>query len=252
MPIIQYTELIDRAAAAADMTDNYITQNQLLYWLNKENLALATLIARSGWVENIQSFTITPTGAEVGKFILNFPLIPLAIVSVHEVAPNTQSVRALKHQNPVEFLRQIPGSTVNPFGHSKEYRVIWDQTNDQLYLNFYPEPAAGISTYLVQYIPAPLKVVTNVTDATRQATSVVYPLGWEEHIVLGMAREALDKEESDTSRVVKKIDEMDRRIEEHCYGRVLSSVPTIRNSDSDERGWQDKMIYPPPLQYFWI
>ena len=234
------------------MHDAFVSTTQWYYWLNKENLALASLIARAGWVDNIKSLTITPNGTESGQFVISTPLIPLAIVSVHEVAPNTQSLRTLKHQNPVEFLRQLPGSTINQFGRSNEYRVVWDQDSDDLYLNFYPEPTPGIATFMVQYIPAPKKVVTSVSDATKEALTVIYPLGWEERIVLGMAREALDKEETDTARIEKKIGQIEQRIEEHCYAKVLSSVPTIRNSDADERGWKDKMIYPPPMQYFWI
>ncbi len=233
------------------MHDGFISPVQWYYWMNKENYALALFIARAGWVENIQTLTITPTGTENGKFILNLPNIPLAIVAIHEVGTNLQGVRLLKNSNAVEFLRQLPGSTVNPFGHSKEYRVIWDQDNDQYFINFFPEPSLS-TQYMVSYIPAPKKLVQTVNDATKEALSVTYPLGWEERVVLGMAREALDKEESDTVRIEKKLKDMESRIEEFCWSRILSAVPTIRNSDQDERGWSDKGIYPPVLQYFWF
>lgn len=82
------------------------------------------------------------------------------------------------------------------------------------------------------------------------ATSVSYPMGWEERIVLGMARRALIKEESDTRAIDSEIALWESRIEEACWGRVLADTPSVRNSDQLIYGWRDRHEIPP--YGYWI
>src|SRR5512139_1488436 len=92
-------QLIDRAAAIADMHDSFVTPAQWLAWYNTEARALELFIARSGWVINLASsvdagasYTATITGA------------PLAILGVYEVRDGRY--RPLKFQNQVDFTRK--------------------------------------------------------------------------------------------------------------------------------------------------
>jgi hypothetical protein len=56
-------------------------------------------------------------------------------------------------------------------------------------------------------------------------------MGWEEYIVLYMARKALEKEESDSGPIQRQMAEMRAEIEEAAWTHVMSEVPAVRNSD---------------------
>ncbi len=84
------------------------------------------------------------------------------------------------------------------------------------------------------------------------ALSVAYPMGWEERIVLGMARRALIKEESSTSAIDSEIALWESRIEEACWSRVLSEAPSVRNTDYRHYGWSDRYVLPPYTSWTWI
>lgn len=228
-------ELVDRAAAAADMHDNFITPAQWMHWASQENLALALFLARSGWTQNVKTTTITVTGAEAGAFPLGgtAPFLKvLAIVAVHQVRDTL--VRPIHLVNSVDFLRQTPGAN-RYTGDPVEYRATWDQDSDSVVLNFFPEPPAG-TVIQVSYVPEPLRL-TLETPPSGYASSVKYPMGWDERIVLGMARRALDKEESDSTVIQRQMRELDVVIEEAVWDRILAGNKTVRNRDHDMRGW---------------
>lgn len=235
------TTLIDRAAAVADISDNFVTRAQWTHWANAENLALALFLARAGWTLNVVTTTITVAGTESGAFTLNptSSVNPLAIVAVHHLRDGY--LRPLQLGHPIDFLRQTPGAG-RITGDPSEYRVIWNATTDNLVLNFHPEPSTG-TTIVVSYIAHP----ASITDSV----GVSYPMGWEERIVLGMARRALLKEESDDTQVRRLMSEMDQQIEEAVWNRVLAESPTIRNVDGDRRGWSKYVTYPAPSMWWW-
>lgn len=239
-------EIYNRAAAAADMHDSFVTPAQFNHWATQENLALALFLARSGWTNNVNTMTITVDGTEAGAYTLT-SIDPLAIVAVHHVR-GTQC-RQIRLNNAVDYLRQTPGSSVAT-GDPAEYRVIWDQTNDCYSLGFYPEPTAGM-TIVVSYIPEPARLTLDTSPAAGYANSVNYPMGWEERVVLGCARRAMEKEESDSSGLMRQIAECDQRVEQACWDRVLTEHPVIRNLDHSHRGWTDRMSYPSPLSWWW-
>lgn len=245
MAITTTQELYDRVAAAADMPDSFVTPAQFSYWATQENLALATFIARSGWTQDIRTQTIVVNGTENNAYPLTVP--PLAIVAIHQV--RDRRVRPIHVNNAIDFLREVPGTPITT-GNPTEYRALWDQLNDRVVLNFYPQPSTGM-VLLVSYIPEPSKLSLTAGDPPDSATFVSYPMGWEERIVLGVARRALAKEESDETSILKQIAETERYIEECVFDRVLSENPTIRNLDADRRGWRDKVLYPPPAMYWW-
>jgi hypothetical protein len=172
----------------------------------------------------------------------------MAIIGVWEV--NTSGMtRRLKRSDEISFLRQVPGSTNLPTGHSQEYRIFYSQGFNSLNLNFYPEPSVG-ETYMFSYIQAPLKLAVNILT-TDQEDYVTYPMGWEERIVLGMAKRALIREESDTTAIEREIAEIDRRIEEHIWDTQLAETAVIRNVDRETYGWNQKIIFPQPTYWWW-
>ncbi len=238
-------ELYNRAAAAADMHDTFVTPAQAMFWASQENLNLALFIARSGWVQNVLTETITVDGTEDGVFPLTAD--PLAIVCVHQ--SDSTGYRALRYNNYVDFRRQAPGSSLVT-GDPVEFMVRWDQDSDAMVFGFYPEPPSG-TVLIVSYIPEPDRLTLDSAPAAGYANSVNYPMGWEERVVLGMARRALEKEESDSTALIRQMRECDSAIESACWDRALADSPTIRNVD--RRSVFGRTIsYPPATQWVFI
>lgn len=226
------------------MHDGPFTPTQWMYWATQENIALSIFLARNGWTKNVKTTTITVTGSEAGVFVL--PVNPLAIVAIHQVGP-TGYVRRLRVNNAVDFLHQTVSSTAST-GDPVEFRVIWDQDNDQYQANFFPQPKAGMQ-FLVSYIPHPLALVIGSPGAG-QANSVKYPLGFEEYIVLRMGIRAKKTEESDPSDLQADFRECVSVIEQAVWDAVFADAK-VRNVDRVERGWTEHIIFPPHTEWWY-
>jgi hypothetical protein len=247
VPSTTVSKLVDRAKATADMRDNFVTPEQWTTWATQERLALDLFLARSGWTLPLSDFNITVTGSENGVYNVNPTGGVLAIVAVYEYNAAGR-IRMLQHADSVGFLHQVPGASGTPKGSSILFRANW--SGDNLTLNLYPEPTPG-DTYRVTYIAHPKALVLSAPGAWEE-TSVSYPMGWEERIVLGMARRALIKEESDTGAIDQEIALWESRIEEACWNRVLTSSPSIRNTDRMTYGWTDRLSLPPFSFWVWV
>lgn len=237
MPTTQTQVLIDRARAASDMHDNFVTDAEWVYWATQERMALDLFLARSGWAIDFTTLPYTVTGLEAGVFDFGLTSV-MAIVGIWE--SSSQGVRRLKYEDSVNFYRQTDGASPHT-GHPSSYRV--RARNDGLLVNFWPTPTTG-STLVVVYMAHP--------QAITLVGSVSYPMGWEERIVLGMARRALEKEESDSTPILRQIREMDSQIEQLCWNRVMSESPSIRNVDLDTYGWTDRFHFPPWQSWAWL
>lgn len=246
MPTTTVTKLIARAKATSDMRDNFVTPTQWEDWATQERMSLDLFLSRSGWTLPLADFNITVTGSEAGVFTVNPSGGVMVVVCVYQY-DSTGRIRMLRHQDSIGFLHQAPGGSVGNAGHSASYRFNW--TGDNLSMNMFPEPSAG-ETYRVVYIAHPKALA--LTAGTWIETSVSYPMGWEERIVLGMARRALMKEESDTKAVDQEIGVWDQRIEEACWSRTLASSPSVRNVDQMQYGWADRYSIPPYTEWAWV
>ena len=223
------------------MHDGFMTPAQAMYWASQEHLSLSLFLARSGWTQNVSTQTITVDGTEDGAFELT--AAPLAVVAVHQL--RSGRYRPVAYNNYVDFQRQPAGGQVT--GDPTEWHLVWDASEDTHLLHFYPEPPSG-TVLVVSYIAEPDRLTLDDAPAEGYANSVNYPMGWEERIVLGMARRALAKEESDTSDIRAQISECDQRIEEACWNRVLAESPTVRNVDPGRQ----YRTYPPPTQWVFV
>jgi hypothetical protein len=150
--------------------------------------------------------------------------------------------RALQYQAPVDFTRQDNASPADT-GDAHYYTILTDPASDNLAVHLYPKPSTG--TYRCLYM-AGATPVTALTDSVR------WPMGFEERLVLGMARRALMKENSDTRQVETLMVEQDRIIEEFCWSRNIAEAPTVRNVDRTRRGWQSYMMYGPYESWYWL
>lgn len=247
MPTTTVSTLIDRARATADVRDNFVTPTQWVAWATQERLALDLFLARSGWTLPLSDFNITVTGSEAGSFSVNPTGGVMAIVCVYEYDAAGR-IRMLRYEDAVTFLRRAPGYTGSPSGNSRCFRTQW--SGDNLTLNMYPEPTSG-ETYRVVYIAHPKALVVSGASGWQEA-SISYPMGWEERIVLGMARRALIKEESSTQAVDSEIALWEQRIEEACWNRVLSEAPSIRNTDARNYGWSERLSIPDYGHWIWV
>lgn len=249
MATVTTQELVDRARAIADIRDNFVTNSEWMYWANQERKALEYLLARSGWTQNTTTQPITITGA--GHYDLSTP--PLAVLGVWE--SSSQGYRRLTHNNAVEFKRQAAGSTLNT-GPALEYSFTITHTEDSIvdkyYIDFYPEPTNTANSYLIMKINQPAKLVLPETGVAGEVPRVVYPMGWEEYIVLGMARRALIKEESDSREAERLQNQVAADIERAVWGFSVGEAPTIRNVDKVTRGWSRELDIPPVSGWRWF
>lgn len=161
-----------------------------------------------------------PTPPTVIVPLISPSLDVMAIVCVHQVVDN--ELRRLKYSDTVTFLRQLPNSPAHSSSDLTVYRI--KRNLDGIIFNFFPDPASGVQ-FLATYIPMPARLLAT-TD------TVSYPMGWEERIVLGMARRALAKEEADTTEIRGQIREIEQQIEELAWNKVMSESPSVRNVDT--------------------
>lgn len=238
MPSITVQSIVDRAAAAADMSGDFVTPAQWLAWYNSEARALEFFIARAGWVLNAAS-TVDATGSPLTATLLaaNYPL---AVLGAYEVCDGRY--RPLRFKSQIDFVRQDYSAAADT-GDAHSFTLLSSSSSDDLIVQFYPQPSSG--TYRVLYL-AGRAPVTALTD------SVNWPLGWEERIVLGLARRALIKEESDVRKIEQMMVEQDVIIEEFCWNRNAAESPRVRNVDRVDRGWTDQMQYGPYESWCWL
>jgi hypothetical protein len=225
------TEIIERAQAAADMHDNFVTSTQWLRWLNVEYRALALFILRSGYVFTENTETITANGSLTYEF--NEPLVILGVYEYKD-----QRYRRIEHSDMMDGAGNIDEVTTGPARFFRVYQAASGKVGMQLW----PIPQSG--TYKVRKVVIPVAVT--LTD------SIELPAGFEERLVLGLARRALAKEESSTAEISRQVDEADRYIEEMCFDRVMAAHQSVRNVDKVERGWFPYPQYPTRERWYWI
>jgi hypothetical protein len=111
-----------------------------------------------------------------------------------------------------------------------QYRVIGN------YLQFIPTPSAG-QAIRVWYVPR-LPELLQDTDITSVGIS-----GWNEYIIVRAAKYALDKEESDSSKLTEELLFLKQRIEETAANRddgqpdTISATRSPWNSGSNNTGY---------------
>lgn len=234
MPSFTAQQLIDRAAAIADMHDSFVPAATWLDWATVELASLFMAAARSGWVVGpITPTTISPT--DTYTMAAEF----FALLGVWE-RDSGGRLRRLRVGTYVETLHQTAGGPIQ--GAATEVSLV-DNGDGTVTFSFYPRPTQN--SYLIVTINPPTRM-TAVTD------TVTLPAGLEERVVLGMARRALVKEESDTRAVDRLIQDEDRRVEEFAASRMFANAPRVRNTDYVDRGWSLNLVLPPPTMWIWL
>lgn len=244
MPAFTVQTLIDRAAVIADMHDDFVKPEQWLSWFNTERRALSVFMAtHGGSTRNMQFLTKTGVDLEplaslgAGDFI--------AVVGVWE----KQSTGQLRPLRLVEFVdnynQDTGGNITGPAQTVSIEESINDGTEVAVSLRFFPRDQTG--TYFIVLLAGPPDVISVGGTAS-------FPMGLEERVVVGMARRALVKEESDTTEVLKMIKEQDQLVEEYCWNRSVAQGKSVRNVDRLQRGWQhmDNLVLPGSELWLWF
>lgn len=133
--------------------------------------------------------------------------------------------------------------TVNKFNFIDRNRFVYPNTASTIYgvfnlqyrvmgnkIEFIPTPTAGQAIRL-WYIPR-LTALLQDTDTTSMGIS-----GWIEYVIVRAAKYALDKEESDTSKLDQEILFLKTRIEETAANRDAGQPDRISDTRSGNGGW---------------
>jgi hypothetical protein len=235
MPAFTLQDFINRACGYADQHEGFVDPDTFLRWANVEVRALDLFVARHGWVQKTPVSTFMDVSRD-GPTV-QLPTNTMCVLGVWEITSN-ERYRALDYSETISARLQDP-LTGPMIGDAREYWVEYVDDIPSIYL--YPRPTQG------NYIVLTLKYSDEFISLS---SSVNFPLGFEERPILGMARRALIKEESDTSAIEKLIAEEDRRIEEECWNRVLANSPKIRKVSKKQ--YQVEPLYPEASSWRWL
>lgn len=232
MPTFTVQKLVDRARAAADMYDDFVTQTQWIDWVNVERDLLERHIAKSGYVlaETVQ--TITANGAASYAITPE----PYAILAVYEEVDGRY--RRLRGD---DIFDGTAGRYTADTGQARKFRVK-RTSGGSLELHLYPKPTSGTYKIVMIAVPAPVSSL---------AATVFYPMSWEERIVQGLASNALGKEETVNPKVEKAKGEIESHIEQTAWDLMYAhSGARVRNVDKVERQWFDTLEV--PTRDYWV
>jgi hypothetical protein len=246
MPAVTFSELRDRARSAADMHDSdFVSPTEWFRWANLEKYMLDVFVARNGIVlrQNTTTITIgTTTALLPGVYAIPDPL---AIVAVYELV--NDRYRRLRSADTIDDSLFPP---VTPQGPAQRYRVVQGGTGN-VDLELFPVPASGVYKVFT-IVSTPITQAADPDDPDDVSDQVNYPMGWEERIVLGMARRALAKEESPTTQIDAQMRTIDQHIEESAWDRLFAANQKVRNVDKVERGWYHWQDFPlVPTREYW-
>jgi hypothetical protein len=225
MATVTVPELVARAVAAADMQDNFVTEAQWLYWANVANKKLAVKVAQLGVPYNQYDEVITFDASS------DYTIVePLAIVGVY-FAQQDGRLRKLKAVHPSQ---RINYATTNS-GYPEEFQV--RRVANNLRISFYPVPTTGSAIVRAINYPANLVYANPTGD---DVDYVYYPLGWEDFIVLHMARNACAKEETINPLIESQLRDCENHIETSASNYLMTDLPKIldtKNNSFDTDIW---------------
>jgi hypothetical protein len=219
MASVSVTTLLQRVEDAVDM-ENFVSQAALLRWANVLNPRFVAMLGRAGWAPMISSYTITATGATSYTPSSGGNIEMLAVVGVYRQEEDSfTKLRCIDHL-------QKPGVQVQ--SDAGYFRVKTLEAGG-VSVELYPIPSSG--TYIIDYIPVPLVLVTG-TPGAGETNTVNYPAGWEEWLVLQLGRKCLTREETVSPAIESELKKVEEEIERMIRDRVYSSAK-VRNADSE-------------------
>lgn len=244
-----------RVANAGDnLTLNFYPEPQagetykVLYIAHPPPLVVSTdSVFASAQFRGFEVLSRSPGAAGIGTVVNIMGVIP-SIGTPHPLVGTARLIQDTQAAVTVTFDYSGDGMFIGEILDTPTtYNAVYAALNSSTVVQVGAETVPGETTFgLVQ------QETETTSLPTTPATSVSYPMGWEERIVLGMARRALMKEESDTKAVDTEIALWESRIEEACWNRVLTSSPQVRNIDYQHYAWTNRYLVPPFGFWVWI
>lgn len=227
MGSVDVSELITRAQQAADMEDDFISQSTWLYWANVEHKKLWIKLARSGFPIGYNETPITITGA------LQYNTDEsLAIIGMRGITRSGRYFRV-----PIVHPINMTGINSTVTGRAQQCMISHDPGNvgNEIVIRFWPTPQPNTDFYTLATIVYPKTLVLD-TPSGDESDTVNFPNGWEERIVLGMARRALGKEETINPAIEAEIREVDNDIENSVRSYLLVDNATVHDVNEPTPG----------------
>lgn len=218
MPAVAYTEMIERAKQIADMGDGFPNTATWLFFLNSELKKLWVRLMRSGYPPSVTFESITADGS--AQYDIDEPA---AVMAVYGVTSSGKYYNVPLKQQWEQL--ESPLANTSTYPHAA-FIVPNHTTVGEIGIILTPAPTSG--TFFVVCISKPKKIVSG-TPGTDESNSVYLPFGWEERIVLGMARQALTKEETVNPALEVLIRECDEQIDFHVNGYLVGQSNKVAN-----------------------
>jgi hypothetical protein len=223
---VSVSTLVDRVLTSIDMEDGFTTPAMVVRWLNAAHPRFIFMLQISGWVNSPSEYRFTATGADA------YPL-PAQAMSVAGVWRDYNGRHwELPSENSLTPIDSIQ------YEYPRAYRVTDAGATTVVSLN--PSPVGG--NYVVRYFPNPPELVL-ATPGIGQADSINYPAGWEEWLVLEVARQASGREETNNSTIGVRQKEVEADVCRMAEERLFANGPSIRNVDGiTQPGWQTSSL----------
>lgn len=246
MASVQVTELITRVRDITDCNDDqFVTDAMILRWLNNARPRLDAMIARAGWVLNMASDGTDSGPSDLVNGAIEINDEVMAVVAVFEYFSDGSTRGPLRSTHPTWVSETtasasshyfVDGPGITPSGVTTKTRV-----------NLRPVPQAG--DYLVYYIPVGDQLVTG-TPAADQDDEVNYPNGWEEWLVLEVARQVLAREETVNPAIEQRKLEIEKSVVQMAGDRLFAQGPKVR--DVASQGTDQSSLLIEPWTWVWL
>jgi hypothetical protein len=229
---------------------NFVTLPEWNTFINQAMFELYDLLVTADeefFVATPAQFAVNPPGSPNQTYL--YPLPDGNITFTNGIDGTTQYKAApfykLKGVDLALNTAQNAWVTVNKFSFIDRNRFVYPNTASTIYgvfnlqyrllgsnIEFIPTPSAG-QNIRIWYIPR-LNQLLQDTDITTTGIS-----GWLQYVIIRAAKYALDKEESDTTKLDEELMFLQKRIEETSANRDTGMPDRI--SDARQNGWWSTM-----------
>jgi hypothetical protein len=232
-----------KAQQRADrVNSNFVTKSEWNSYINQAMFELYDLLVTT--YENY--FNATPIAFTVNGTTASYPLPNGVNTFTDPTTGNTITPRPFYKLLGVDLsINPVNNAyvTVNKFNFIDRNKYIYPNSASAIYgvfnlayrvmgsnIEFIPTPSAN-QTIRLWYVPRLVELLQD-TDTTDTGIS-----GWLEYVIVRAAKYALDKEESDTTKLDQQILFLKARIEESAANRDAGQPDTVSNTRGAGNSW---------------